>query len=211
MSRNESTNTFTNGLVKDLTPINTPNTVLTDCLNGTILTYDGNEYTLQNDRGNYCLADCKLDTYYTPVGLKEYGDILYVVSYNPIEDKVEIGSYPSPSDKTISNTDSTGENDNIGSIFDSEPTTPNSIKYSDLIQKSTLQVFTKSSNRDDLLLNPGDQYCLTIKNDGYTSVYEGRYYYVLDENGKAYDITDKIKVYDITDVEKPTSTYSYVD
>ena len=211
MSRNESTNTFTNGLVKDLTPINTPNTVLTDCLNGTILTYDGNEYTLQNDRGNYCLADCKLDTYYTPVGLKEYGDILYVVSYNPIEDKVEIGSYPSPSDKTISNTDATGENDNIGSVFDGESTSPESIKYSDLIQKSTLQAFIKSDNKDDLLLNPGDQYYLAIKNDGHTSIYEGRYYYVLDENGKAYNITDKIKVDDITNVEKSTNEYSYVN
>ena len=96
MSRKETVNTFTDGLISDLNPINTPNTVLTDCLNGTLITYDGNEYTLQNDKGNFPLKDCKLQENYIPVGVKEYGDILYIVSYNPITKHVQIGSYPSP-------------------------------------------------------------------------------------------------------------------
>lgn len=94
--RKESSNQFTEGLVCDLNPINTPNTVLTDALNATIITYDGNEYSLQNDRGNYPLENCKLKPNYIPVGLKEYGDILYIVSYNPLDNSVEIGTYPSP-------------------------------------------------------------------------------------------------------------------
>ena len=99
MSRQETNNIFNEGLIKDLNPINTPNTALTDCVNGTIITYDGNEYSLQNDKGNYALEHCKLDSNYIPVGVKEYGDILYIVSYNPLNEHVQIGSYPSP--KTI--------------------------------------------------------------------------------------------------------------
>ena len=85
--RKESSNQFTEGLVCDLNPINTPNTVLTDALNATIITYNGNEFSLQNDRGNYPLENCRLKPNYIPVGLKEHGDILYIVSYNPLTNK----------------------------------------------------------------------------------------------------------------------------
>ena len=70
MSRQETSNTFSEGLIKDLNPINTPSTALTDCVNGTIITYDGNEYSLQNDKGNYGLKNCKLSPNYIPVGIK---------------------------------------------------------------------------------------------------------------------------------------------
>lgn len=74
MMRQEANNTFNDGLIQDLNPINTPNTVLTDSLNATIVTYDGNEFNLQNDRGNYPLQYCKLNPNYIPVGVKEYAD-----------------------------------------------------------------------------------------------------------------------------------------
>ena len=102
MSKEIKSNTFNNGLMMDLHPINTPNTVLTDNLNGTIITYDGNEHVLQNDMGNYRLKDCKLKSNYIPIGLKEYAGILYIVSYNPLDEHVEIGTYPSPEIKTPS-------------------------------------------------------------------------------------------------------------
>jgi hypothetical protein len=94
--KKSSVNTFTDGLVCDLDPINVPNNVLTDCLNGTIITYDGNEYSLQNDKGNYPLKDCKLKRDFIPVGIKEHGGILYIISINPLTGEEEIGSYPSP-------------------------------------------------------------------------------------------------------------------
>lgn len=102
MSKEIKSNTFSNGLMMDLHPINTPNTVLTDNLNGTIITYDGNEHVLQNDMGNYKLKDCQLKPNYIPIGLKEYAGILYIVSYNPLDEHVEIGTYPSPEIKTPS-------------------------------------------------------------------------------------------------------------
>ena len=44
--KKEATNTWSEGLVMDLNPVSTPNTVLTDCVNGTIITYDGNEHRI---------------------------------------------------------------------------------------------------------------------------------------------------------------------
>ena len=115
--RKESSNQFTEGLVCDLNPINTPNTALTDALNATIITYDGNEYSLQNDRGNYPLKHCRLKPNYIPVGIKEHGDILYIVSYNPLNENVEIGSYPSPLNIEDSETEKTALIDGVKSLI----------------------------------------------------------------------------------------------
>lgn len=94
--RKETVNTFEKGLNTDTTPINASKQMLTDCVNGTLLTYNGNEYTLQNDMGNYKLAHSKLPDNYMPVGTTEYGDILYIVAYNPLTKNVQVGSFPSP-------------------------------------------------------------------------------------------------------------------
>ena len=50
--RKEAVNTFNNGLNFDLNPLTTPNDVLTDCINGTFITFNGDELALQNDAGN---------------------------------------------------------------------------------------------------------------------------------------------------------------
>lgn len=92
----EATNTFNEGLVMDLNPLTTPNNVLTSCLNGTIITYNGNEYVLQNDMGNGRVESAYLPVGYVPVGMTEFGGIVYVISYNPQLDKSQIGSFPSP-------------------------------------------------------------------------------------------------------------------
>ena len=96
MSKNEVVNTFNGGLVMDLNPISTPNNVLTNCLNGTLITYNGNEYTLQSDMGNGRVETAYLPSGYVPVGIKEHGGIIYVASHNPITGKSQIGSFPSP-------------------------------------------------------------------------------------------------------------------
>ena len=133
--RKESSNQFTEGLVCDLNPINTPNTVLTDALNATIITYDGNEFSLQNDRGNYPLENCRLKPNYIPVGLKEHGDILYIVSYNPLNDHVEIGSYPSPMEVESSN-----ENDTTLELKSILEEAKDGDNYSKLIEKCEIKI-----------------------------------------------------------------------
>ena len=59
-TKQQAINTFTGGLNTDLHPLTTPNDILTDCINGTIITYNGNEYILQNDMGNYQLKNTVL-------------------------------------------------------------------------------------------------------------------------------------------------------
>ena len=92
----KATNRFTKGLVMDFSPENTKNEVLTHALNATLLTFNGNELSLQNDMGNARVETACLPEGYMPVGTCEYGGIIYIVSYNPLEDKSQIGCFPSP-------------------------------------------------------------------------------------------------------------------
>ena len=91
-------NTFQDGLNYDLHPIVTPNSVLTDNINGTLITYNGNEFCLQNDRGNNKVGI--LSSSYIPIGVKEHNGILYIVSCIPqlVNNNTvyttEIGTYP---------------------------------------------------------------------------------------------------------------------
>jgi hypothetical protein len=65
----------------------TPNNVLTDALNATITTMNGNESVLQNDMGNARVESAYLPEGYIPIGMKEYGGVIYIASYNPITEK----------------------------------------------------------------------------------------------------------------------------
>lgn len=181
--RQEGNNTFTKGLIQDLNPINTPNDVLTDNLNGTIITYDGNEFSLQNDRGNYPLQYCKLKPNYIPVGVKEYADTLYIVSYNPLNNTTEIGSYPSPLEISTS----TDKNDitNIQSLIYQAGESGN---YTDLLQKTKMHVFSD----EDLKLYPGDEYQIKLRQES-EYIYEELEYYIIDENRNKYNVTEYIK------------------
>lgn len=112
--KKETVNTFEGGLNKDLNPIVTPNNILSDNLNGTFLTFNGDELSLQNDAGNTSIlgpndiGHVKLSEGFEPLAIKEYGGILYITSVkkaydsigrrDPKNDEVEFGSYPSPKD-----------------------------------------------------------------------------------------------------------------
>jgi hypothetical protein len=65
----------------------TPNNVLTDALNATITTMNGNESVLQNDMGNARVESAYLPEGYIPIGMKEYGGVIYIASYNPVTEK----------------------------------------------------------------------------------------------------------------------------
>lgn len=184
--RKESSNQFTEGLVCDLNPINTPNTVLTDALNATIITYDGNEHSLQNDRGNYQLKNCRLKPNYIPVGLKEYGDILYVVSYNPLDNHVEIGSYPSP--LNVESSEDSPLEFEIDSVIGSFT---ESIDYSELIKRCKLLIYT-GGDEERYKIYPGDEYNVD-EGKGSEYKYETLEYFVIDENRKRYNVSDIIE------------------
>lgn len=158
MSKQESTNTFSEGLVMDLNPLTTPNNVLTNALNATLITYNGNEFVLQNDLGNGRVETAKLPTGFVPLGVKEYGGIIYVASYNPITNEGQLGSFPSPernlSQNEISDkrtvvtkgqfTDSSGQIDKYYIRYDLMP--------------------------DNMTLNPGDKFGIYIGGSPYNII-----------------------------------------
>ena len=104
--KKEATNIFSEGINLDLNPVATPNNVLTDAINATFVTFNGDELTLQNDAGNTRITvdgeDVQLsaaptftDPYhptmskFLPLGIKEYGGVLYIISASlPIDNVV---------------------------------------------------------------------------------------------------------------------------
>ena len=204
MSRQETNNTFSEGLIKDLNPINTPNTALTDCVNGTIITYDGNEYSLQNDKGNYGLKHCKLSPNNIPVGIKEYGDILYIVSYNPLNEYVEIGSYPSPETiqepKTIPDPNDQNQPSSGNMVIDIYSTlkeqyetdqSKKEFSYQEIVEKySKLYVFY-GENPDEMKMHEGDEIQLTVE-DELKNPFEKLQYVLVNDNRQITDISNKV-------------------
>lgn len=201
--KKETSNQFTReGMVCDLNPINTPNTVLTDNLNGTIITYNGNEFSLQNDRGNYELKHCRLKPNYIPVGIKEYGDILYIVSYNPLDKHVEVGTYPSP--LMISETSGDNYDVDVTSIIQSQ-IIDKGLKeglYKEVMNNADSIIF----NGDNFKLNPGDMYCLQQDINSDLHKYETIDYYILGEDSSIHNVNDKIKI----DVLETDPDYEHV-
>lgn len=149
----KATNKFTKGLVMDFSPENTKNEVLTHALNATLLTFNGNELSLQNDMGNARVETAYLPDGYIPVGTCEYGGIIYIVSYNPLEDKSQIGCFPSPernisSDELGEKTDSITQEDFIAENGD--------------IKNISKQVILRNDP-----LNPGDKFIVTANSAIY--------------------------------------------
>lgn len=156
--RKETVNTFTEGLVKDLHPLNTPANVLTDALNATLVTYDGNEFILQNDVGNGRVETARLPSGYIPVGMTEYGGIIYVASYNPLTGKSQLGSFPSP-ERQIST-------EELGRNFATSTNINTSNAY--------IRLDIYDENKKNLYrLNPGDKFIIT--SSGISKYFSGTY------------------------------------
>lgn len=198
MGRLTQVNQFNDGMNKDLHPLMTPNTILTDCLNGTLITYNGDEFVLQNDMGNYAMQYGVLGNYYVPVGMKEHGGFLYIVSYNPIDNKVQIGTFPSQ--KTIfTPSDNEADSDSLEQINLGEGIYH---KYSS-INPQPLTIYSKDQN---LYLNPGDKYLLGTSDQGLLiNSWQHLTTYVLTNDNKLYDISSVVDIKfktDVTNIEK---------
>lgn len=141
-------NTFGDGLLMDFAPDNTQATCLTHALNATLLTMNGNELSLQNDMGNGRVETAYLPEGYVPVGTCEFGDIIYIVSYNPITNKSQIGCFPSP-ERNISSKELSG----IKTKFNLEEFTKSTeFGFRETISNSVKKVIY------DNKLNPGDKF-----------------------------------------------------
>lgn len=154
----KAVNKFTKGLVMDFSPENTKNDTLTHALNATLLTFNGNELSLQNDMGNARVETAYLPEGYIPVGTCEYGGIIYIVSYNPLEDKSQIGCFPSP-ERNISSDELGMSGCNIdNAIFQS---LKDGIPTGELKNVSQC-VLLRNGN-----LNPGDKFLVSASDSIY--------------------------------------------
>jgi len=201
----------------DLNPLTTPKTVLTDALNATVITFDGNEFVLQNDKGNCKVERARLPVGFIPVGIQEYGGIIYLAIYNPETGEGEVGSFPSP------------ERDFNTSDF--ENLSPANFKTSQFIvntgnpaTKEKTAVLTKLVEPELLQLNPGDMFLVTYdihdptaasvedeidnktKMDKYIStnpasrkLFKLKFYKVTDDNNLAEIKSEDVKLVDADD------------
>lgn len=204
--KKEAVNTFNDGLIMDLNPLTTPSNVMTSCLNGTIVTYNGNEFVLQNDMGNGRVESAYLPAGYVPVGVKEHGGIIYVASYNPLTNKGQIGSFPSP-ERNISSNEVSSTNKTI---------TPENF------EKSTIYKLNLFDDKD-LVLRSGDKFSIVIAGDegdtlskyisNYLNTGDGKVKSpknkvltlkacVIDANNSLRDITQNLKRIDISNVKE---------
>lgn len=85
--RKEAINTLSEGINYDLAALAVPSNTLTDCVNGSFITFNGDELALQNDAGNTKILVpgtsnqyVHLTSGFNPLGIKEYGGVLYIVS-----------------------------------------------------------------------------------------------------------------------------------
>ena len=136
---------FIGGMKKDFSPLISSNDTLTDALNATIITFNGNEYMLQQDMGNGRIETAYLPKGYVPVGIAEHGGIIYVASYNPLTQRSQIGSFPSPERNIASD-----ENGTEGQTFS---TTDFVNKDDEVITLSLTKVFPM-----DDIIRPGDKF-----------------------------------------------------
>ena len=197
--RKETINTFSDGMSLDLNPLGTPAKTLTNCLNGTLITYNGNELTLQNDMGNAEVGTAALPKGYVPVGMKEYGGIIYVASYNPETKKGQLGCFPSPQQIYTSEAAQTVFEINIQDRF---------IEFFNgypVIQRNEYkeEIFKDSITEEARIFSSGDMFIIKTNNPYSDEIRDAvdkgiltLKLYVIPINGDApIDITDQLKTY----------------
>lgn len=153
MKKQIATNTFSEGMTLDLNPLVTPSNVITNCLNGTLVTMNGNELMLQNDMGNGRVETATLPEGYVPIGTCSHGGFIYIVSYNPLKDLAQIGSFPSPE----RNIDTTELSDLSLTLTEDEFYLTGDITINNDIKFKPLKPIIRKVF-DQKVLNPGDKY-----------------------------------------------------
>lgn len=150
MKKSEAINTFAQGLVMDINPLVAPNDGVCNALNATLITMNGNENVLQNDMGNGRVETAFLPEGYVPLGTTELGGIIYIVSYNPLNKKCQIGSFPSP-ERNISTDKISDLNQQLNNT---------DFKYDDQTgaQTGALVYYLKKELNEGLTFNPGDKF-----------------------------------------------------
>lgn len=190
-------NVWSEGLIMDFAPDNTSSNCLTSALNATLITYNGNEMSLQNDMGNARVETAFLPEGYIPVGTCEFGDIIYIASYNPLTNKSQIGCFPSP-ERNISS-------EEIGGLQQSLNSSDFQIIDGNGITGELKSTSVKKILMDGKKLNPGDKYIIYSSKARENFEYFGNY-----ENSKKYLTLSVVSIDDSGKMTKlDTETYYY--
>ena len=202
-----ATNSFSKGIIMDFSPEVSGNESLVNALNATLLTYNGNEMALQNDMGNGRVETARLPEGYVPVGACEFGDIIYVVSYNPLLNRSQIGCFPSP-ERII-------ESDEIGT----ENVTISSSDFQELNNNDQPTGKLKTNSKKFIVfgntLNPGDKYIISATGledniNKITGISDDTAKYIklsvvsIEDSGRITYLDTDVNKYEITGNNEPT-------
>ena len=94
MSQQEFTNRFLQGVNRDDAPHSVPPDFLRSLQNFRIDSISNGRFNLTNIEGNEFAFE--VTNGYVPIGVREYGGVLFIFSTNPATGFGEIGTYPSP-------------------------------------------------------------------------------------------------------------------
>ena len=185
--KQQESNQFDKGMSLDTNPIAMDNHTLSGALNATMITMNGNELVLQNDMGNARVETAYLPDGFVPVGMKEYGGIVYVASYNPISDQSQIGSFPSP-ERNISNKD-IGQNPLLFSTLSSiVNNTDKSTSVTITYEREAIKIGDSSKSKD--IIRPGDQIAFYGSVDSNLITYAKLSAIIVDSDNNAIDVSD---------------------
>lgn len=157
-TRQQTSNGFSAGLMMDYNPEGTPNNAVTNALNATLITYNGNENMLQNDMGNARVETAFLPEGFIPVGTCSFGGIVYIASTNPLTGVSQLGSFPSPE-----------RNFGLGDETTGKPGTSlndNKVKTSYGFKSKTILPLNETIN-----VVPGDKFYLCISENDMKNMY----------------------------------------
>lgn len=157
----QAVNTFGKGLVTDYNPLLAPENTLTDALNATFVTMNGNEAMLQNDMGNGRVETAFLPSGFVPVGIKEHGGIIYVASHNPLTGESQVGSFPSP-ERNIDSREQEGNLD-LGDIVNRGNINNWCINDGERERDALTETVPLFNGKT---LNPGDKFAIVISTSG---------------------------------------------
>lgn len=203
MKKSEAINTFAQGLVMDINPLVAPNDGVCNALNATLITMNGNENVLQNDMGNGRVETAFLPEGYVPLGTTELGGIIYIVSYNPLNKKCQIGSFPSP-ERNISTDKISDLNQALDNTdFKYDPQTDPQTGAQIGAQTGALVYYLKKELNEGLTFNPGDKFIVygdTI-DANFANLYDEASY-TPDKMSTAKNYTLKLDIGTVTDTGK---------
>lgn len=157
-TRQQTSNGFSAGLMMDYNPEGTPNNAVTNALNATLITYNGNENMLQNDMGNARVETAFLPEGFIPVGTCSFGGIVYIASTNPLTGVSQLGSFPSPERNFGLGDETTGE---PGVVLDG----------SDVMSDYGFKNKTILPLNENINVVPGDKFYLCVSENDMKNMY----------------------------------------